>query len=179
MDRPCAMGVLNSLFQVALHLPSLGPILSPDPVSIAEFALWCFCGGLRFLLSEKPHQQRGPLLITEFIKEDSPFCPTRAITRTMMQRSLDPRLLSIPRRAYVSRGGPIRPEAGLSDGSPAVGLAPPAPRPGSNRPFEDLDLYWRSPESGDLWYTSRQLKRTVWSRSDGWRQPILGIQPHV
>ena len=23
MDRPCAMGVLNSLFQVALHLPSL------------------------------------------------------------------------------------------------------------------------------------------------------------
>jgi len=28
--------------------------------------------------------QRGWLLITEFIKEDSPFCLTRAITRTMI-----------------------------------------------------------------------------------------------
>jgi len=23
-------------------------------------------------------------------------------------------------------------------------------------PFQVLDRYWRSPESGDLWYTSRQ-----------------------
>ena len=30
---------------------------------------------------------------------------------------------------------------------------------GSNRPFQILDLYWRSPESGDVWYTSRKLER--------------------
>jgi len=34
--------------------------------------------------------------------------------------------------------------ASLSTGSP--------PRPGgSNRSFQDLDLYWRSPESGSVW----------------------------
>jgi hypothetical protein len=27
--------------------------------------------------------------------------------------------------------------------------------------FLDLDLYWRSPESGDLWYNSRKLKQTI------------------
>ena len=36
--------------------------------------------------------------------------------------------------------------------------APPALRVGSDRLFQVLDLYWRSPKSGDLWYTSSQLK---------------------
>jgi len=32
-------------------------------------------------------------------------------------------------------------------------------RVGSNCLFRILDLYWRSPESGDLWNTSRLWKR--------------------
>ena len=32
---------------------------------------------------------------------------------------------------------------------------------GSTRLFRVLDLYWRSPESGDLRHTSRKLKKTV------------------
>ena len=28
--------------------------------------------------------------------------------------------------------------------------------------LEVLDLYWRLPESGGWWYTSRQLKKTIW-----------------
>ena len=32
---------------------------------------------------------------------------------------------------------------------------------GSNCLFQILDLYWCSPESGDLWCTSRQLIRTI------------------
>jgi hypothetical protein len=33
-------------------------------------------------------------------------------------------------------------------------------KPPSNRHFQVLDLHWRSPESGGLWYTSRQLEKT-------------------
>jgi len=33
---------------------------------------------------------------------------------------------------------------------------------GSNRLFQLLDLYWRPPESGVLWYKPRQLKTTIW-----------------
>ena len=36
----------------------------------------------------------------------------------------------------------------------------------SNRLFQVLDLYWRSPESGDWWYRSRRFKQTNWSFSD-------------
>ena len=32
----------------------------------------------------------------------------------------------------------------------------PPPATGSNRPFQLLDLYWRLPESDDVWFTSRQ-----------------------
>jgi len=32
--------------------------------------------------------------------------------------------------------------------------------------FQALDLHWSSPESGDVWYTSKQLKMTIWSRED-------------
>ena len=32
---------------------------------------------------------------------------------------------------------------------------------GSNRPFQVLDVYWRSPESGVLWFKSRQFKKHV------------------
>ena len=32
---------------------------------------------------------------------------------------------------------------------------------GSNRLFELHDLYWRAPESFDMWYKSRPLKRTI------------------
>ena len=35
----------------------------------------------------------------------------------------------------------------------------PSKKDGSNRPFQVLDLYWRSPESSDLWNNSRRLKR--------------------
>ena len=34
-------------------------------------------------------------------------------------------------------------------------------RVGSKRLFQALDLYWRSQESGDSWYTSMQLKKTI------------------
>ena len=37
----------------------------------------------------------------------------------------------------------------------------------SNRLFEVLDVYWRSPESGGLWYKSRRLKKTICSLSEG------------
>jgi len=40
--------------------------------------------------------------------------------------------------------------------------------PGSNRLFQVLDLYWRSPESGGFWYSSGQLKKTICSHSEGW-----------
>ena len=40
-------------------------------------------------------------------------------------------------------------------------------RVASNRLFQILDVYWRSPESGDVWYKSRQLKKTVWYRDAG------------
>ena len=45
---------------------------------------------------------------------------------------------------------------------------PPALRAGSNRHFQALGLYWRSPESGDLWCESRQLTKMGWSHSEGW-----------
>jgi hypothetical protein len=34
-----------------------------------------------------------------------------------------------------------------------------SPQSGTKSPVHVLDLYWRSPESGDLWYKSRQKKR--------------------
>ena len=34
--------------------------------------------------------------------------------------------------------------------------------------FWFLDLYWRSPESGGVWYKSRLLKKMTCSRSEGW-----------
>ena len=33
--------------------------------------------------------------------------------------------------------------------------------------FQVLDMYWRSPESSDLWYKSRQLHKTIFSSSEG------------
>ena len=38
-------------------------------------------------------------------------------------------------------------------------LQPPFRRP--NRLFQAHDLYWRSPEFGDLWCNSRQAKKTI------------------
>ena len=32
----------------------------------------------------------------------------------------------------------------------------------SNRLFLALDLYWRSLESGGMWYTSKRLRKTIW-----------------
>jgi len=37
---------------------------------------------------------------------------------------------------------------------------------GSNRLFQVPDLYWRSHESGNLWYKSRQLKKAILSHSE-------------
>ena len=34
---------------------------------------------------------------------------------------------------------------------------------GSNRLFQVLVFYCRSPESGDMWYKSEQLKSVIWS----------------
>ena len=34
--------------------------------------------------------------------------------------------------------------------------------------FEPPDLYWRSPESGDLWYKSGGLKTKICSHSESW-----------
>ena len=44
----------------------------------------------------------------------------------------------------------------------------PALREGLRRVLQVLDLYWSSPESGDLWYKSRQSKKTIWSYCEGW-----------
>ena len=35
----------------------------------------------------------------------------------------------------------------------------------SKRFFQVLDVNWRSLESGDFWYKSRQFKKTVFSRA--------------
>jgi hypothetical protein len=35
-------------------------------------------------------------------------------------------------------------------------VLPPALKAGSNRVLQVLDLYWRLPESGGVWYTSWQ-----------------------
>ena len=43
----------------------------------------------------------------------------------------------------------------------------PVTRTGSNLLFQVLYFYWRSPESGDVWYTSRQKKKTICSHSEG------------
>ena len=40
-------------------------------------------------------------------------------------------------------------------------LPPPHLREASNRLFEDLDLCWRSPESGDAWYSSVLLEKMI------------------
>ena len=48
------------------------------------------------------------------------------------------------------------------------GSHPPAIRAGSNRLFQVRDLYWRSPKSGYFWCNSRQLKKTICSRSRWW-----------
>ena len=47
-------------------------------------------------------------------------------------------------------------------------LDPPRPGKGPNRLFQILDLYWRAPKSGGVWCTARRLKKTDWSRSEGW-----------
>ena len=39
--------------------------------------------------------------------------------------------------------------------------APPAIRAGSNRHFQVLDFHWCSPKSGDVWYKSRKIKKTI------------------
>ena len=44
---------------------------------------------------------------------------------------------------------------------------PPALNVGSNCLFGVLDLYWRAPESGDLWYKSKKLKKTLCSHCKG------------
>ena len=47
-------------------------------------------------------------------------------------------------------------------------LTPPALRAGSDRPSQALDLYWRSPRSGDMCRKSRRLKQTISSPYEGW-----------
>ena len=47
------------------------------------------------------------------------------------------------------------------EGAISIAVRPTNPQRSIKPPFQDLDLYWRSPESGDLWYTPRQLKKTI------------------
>ena len=42
-------------------------------------------------------------------------------------------------------------------------LYPGSPHGGSNSLSQILDLHWRSPESGVLWYESGHLKKTICS----------------
>ena len=42
--------------------------------------------------------------------------------------------------------------------------------------FQVLDLCWRSPQSGDLWYRLRRLKKTFCPPSEGWWTPNIRMQ---
>jgi hypothetical protein len=58
----------------------------------------------------------------------------------------------------VRAGSAVR----LGDAADRVGTSRlPQLIAGPNRLFQFLDLYWRSPESSDFWYKSRQLKKTL------------------
>ena len=54
---------------------------------------------------------------------------------------------------------------------------PSALRTGSNRPFQVLDLLWRPPESGGLWYKSRQWERVICSGTRGLVRRPWSSQP--
>ena len=43
--------------------------------------------------------------------------------------------------------------------------------------FRSVTCTWRSPESGDVWHTSRQLKKTTSPPSAGWRWEVH--RPHA
>jgi len=72
------------------------------------------------------------------------------------------------RQASSSKGfeeGHLRGLAGDGSDTHAVSRrTPPALRVGPHRRFQGLDLHWRSPESGDVWYKPgrwRQTERTA------------------
>ena len=69
------------------------------------------------------------------------------------------------KRAFVGQGGSSGAGANMSElqdenWSPASGRGP-------NRLCQVLDLYWRSPEFGDVWYESMQLEKTICCGSKG------------
>jgi len=45
--------------------------------------------------------------------------------------------------------------------------------------FKCLNLNWRSPESGDLWCTSRQSKKAICLPSEGWWDCAGGYERDV
>ena len=51
---------------------------------------------------------------------------------------------------------------------PRRGPLPAALSAGVIRLLRFLDLYWRAPAFGGVWYKSRQLKETICSPSEGW-----------
>jgi len=53
-----------------------------------------------------------------------------------------------------------------------VRVPEPVQQLASNRHYQILDLYWRLPGSGGLWYKSGQLKLTICSRSEGWWERV-------
>ena len=56
---------------------------------------------------------------------------------------------------------------------------PSARRAGSMRLFQLLDLYWRSPETGDGWFISRLLKKAIFFPSEGsWVGVISSANTH-
>jgi len=102
------------------------------------------------------------------------------------------RLLSVP---YASRtaflGGAhkrctpvLRPPRDEQDGlesaaAPLDGLY--QTKAGSNRLFRVSILYWRSPESDDMWIKSRQLKKAICAqdRLESAAAPLHGRPPHL
>ena len=86
----------------------------------------CACGRVCERVSGfgiRPRSPGSTLLITEFIEEDSPFCPTRAITRTLIgftPLGLAPGwvtfTLRVEGRGGVGRGAPVHPQVSRVSG---------------------------------------------------------------
>ena len=68
-----------------------------------------------------------------------------------------------------STGGWVR-----EQGSPDAAL-----KAGSNRPFQGLDLYWRTPESINVWHKSRRLKKKICAPSAGGVAGTAGPEPNA
>jgi len=71
------------------------------------------------------------------------------------------------RQSRPDSGLESRPESGAQQWAAAPSSTPGDPPARTKSHFQALYLYWSSPESGDLWYKSRQWKKRFRSRSEG------------